>query len=82
MLLKYIDDQCTYASVPDSVFVECTPLDHIGFQAVVDLGHEFESESLGLYVSIGVLRLVVSPLRVDGRTFKIVVAGMQCVSKS
>ena len=36
----------TYASIPDPVLVERTPLDHIRFEDIVDLRHELESESL------------------------------------
>ena len=36
----------TYAAVADSVLVKSTPLHHVGLEAVVDLGHQLEGESL------------------------------------
>jgi hypothetical protein len=41
----------TYAAVPDPVFVECAPFDHVRFQDVVDFWHEFEGQGLSKNVS-------------------------------
>lgn len=69
----------TYASIPDPVLIECAPLHHVRLQAVIDLGHELECE--GLYRSVSINVLLESP-RSYIVTFRIVVAGMQCVSRS
>jgi hypothetical protein len=72
------------AARADAVLVESAPLDHLGLEGVVDSGHQFEGESLPcrmisnrscefwLEIHEGLTKC----------TFKIVVAGMQCVSKS
>lgn len=69
----------TYATHPYPVLVEGTPLHHVGFQAVVDLWHELEGESLGQVSH----RPDNASLRFNHQcTFSTVVAGMQCVSRS
>jgi hypothetical protein len=60
------------------VLIECAPLDHVCFEDIVNLGHELEGESLDECVS----KVPVWSIRQDDQTFKMVVAGMQCVSKS
>lgn len=68
----------TYASHPYSVLIEGAPFHYIGLQAIVDLRHKLESESL--HKSLSAECKYVK--RKESCTFKIVVAGMQCVSKS
>ena len=68
----------TYASISDPVLVERAPLDHVCFQDIVNFRHELESEGLVERVS----KASITSMQKDSNTFRIVVAGIQCVSKS
>lgn len=69
----------TYAAHPYPVLVESAPLHHVCFQSIVDLGHELEGERLCPALAPNTVLISMLCLR---RTLRMVVAGIQCVSRS
>lgn len=73
----------TYTAIPYAMLIEGCPSHDVGFQAVIDFGHELEGQSLVFGSAVRSMTGKPRPISVRSeRTFKMVVAGMQCVSKS
>lgn len=66
----------TYAALFHSMFIERRPLDHLGFQGVVDLANKLESQGLKI------VNKTYFGFYVVGLTLRIVVGGMQWVRRS
>ena len=67
-----------FTSHADAMLVESTPLDNVGLEDIVDFRHELEGQGLRGKSAEAYTDMV----DVARLAFRMVVAGMQCVSRS